>query len=213
MTYAHLSEIDFQRLVARCRSLPPAKGNYLVNDYVENLLLTVLDFQMHGIAVERAMHHYRQHAQKEITGFAELKTLLSQYPDNREGNLLIAQYLWGYNHWKRVELLRRLVAYFESNNVITNEQLKQWASKVNFETDFKGKVKGAGFAIFKWLLIRLGVETVKPDIWIHRFIRDTLGYSVSDETAVEVLEQVAQAIGIKAYELDWRIWEYQRSRP
>jgi hypothetical protein len=50
-------------------------------------------------------------------------------------------------------------------------------------------------------------------MWIHRFVHDTLGYSVSDETAVEALEHVAQEIGVKAHELDWRIWEYQRSRP
>ncbi len=213
MVHTELLEMDFQRLVTKCRSLPPAKGNYLVHDYVENLLLTVLDFQMRGTTVERAIDHYRQHVQNEITSFTELKNLLAQHPDSREGNLRIAQYLWGYDHWKRVELLRRLVAYFEVNGVTSQEQLKQWASKMDFERDFKGKVKGVGFAIFKWLLMRQGVETIKPDMWIHRFIQDTLGYPVSDETAVEALEQVAREIGVKAYELDWRIWEYQRSRP
>ncbi len=208
-----LSNLEFQQLVTKCGSLPPAKGNYLVHDYVENLLLTVLDFQMRGTTVERAIDHYRQHAQKEIANFIKLKNLLAKYPDTQEGNRQIAQYLWGFNHWKRVELLRKLAAYFEANGVTTQEQLKQWAAKVDFERDFKGKVKGAGFAIFKWLVMRQGVETVKPDMWIHRFIQDVLGHSVSDETAVEVLERVAQEIGVKAYELDWRIWEYQRSRP
>lgn len=207
-----LSNLEFQQLVTKCESLPPAKGNYLVHDYVENLLLTVLDFQMRGTTVERAIDHYRQHAQKEITSFIELKILLAKYPDTQEGNRQIAQYLWGYNHWKRVELLRKLVTYFEADGVTTQEQLKQWASKVDFERDFKGKVKGAGFAIFKWLVMRQGVETVKPDMWIHRFIRDVLGHSVSDETAVRVLERVAREMGVKAYELDWRIWEYKRSR-
>jgi hypothetical protein len=207
-----LSEPDIQRLVIKCRDLPSAKGNYLVHDYVENLLLTVLDFQMRGVTVERAMEHYWQHARKEITNFVALHDLLAKYPDSREGNQQVAQYLWGYNHWKRVELLRRLLLYFEAQRLITQEQLKQWAFQADYERDFKGQVKGAGFAIFKWLVMRQGIETVKPDMWIHRFIRDILGYAVSDETAVEALEQVAQEIGVKAYELDWRIWEYQRSR-
>jgi len=208
-----LSDLDFQRLVIRCRSLPSAKGNYLVHDYVENLLRTVLDFQMRVTTVERAIDHYHQRDQKEIANFTALKNLLATYPDTREGNQQIAQYLWGNNHWTRVELLRRLVAYFETQGVTTQEQLKQWASKADFERDFKGQVKGAGFAIFQWLVMRQGVETVKPDIWIRRFIQDALSYSVSDETAVELLEKVAQEIGVKAYELDWRIWEYQRGLP
>jgi hypothetical protein len=141
------------------------------------------------------------------------KNLLVAHPDTEEGNLQIAQYLWGYKLWTRVELLRRLVAYFEARGVTTQEQLKQWASQADFKRDFKGKVKGAGLAIFQWLVMRQGVETVKPDTWIHRFIQKALGYSVSDEMAVQVLEKVAQEMGVKAYEHDWRIWEHQRGSP
>ncbi|HML22333.1 MAG TPA: hypothetical protein PKD09_11840 [Aggregatilinea sp.] len=203
---------EFQRLVTECRRLPPAQGNYLVHDYVENLLLTVLDFQMTGTTVGRAMDYYWRHARIKISDFAALKKLLASCPDTKEGNLQIAQYLWGYNYWNRVELLRRLVTYFEIRGVTTQEQLQEWATKVDFEKDFEGKVKGAGFAIFKWLVMRQGVETIKPDMWIHRFIYDVLGYSVSDAIAVESLEKAARETGIKVYELDWRIWEYQRSR-
>jgi hypothetical protein len=56
--------------------------------------------------------------------------------------------------------------------------------------------------------MRQGVETVQPSTWNHRFIQAALGYSLSDETAVQVIEKVAQEMGVKAYELDWRIWEY-----
>jgi hypothetical protein len=34
---------QYSLLVEKCRSLPPAKGNYLVKDYVRNMLLSVLD--------------------------------------------------------------------------------------------------------------------------------------------------------------------------
>src|SRR5512145_2032927 len=162
MPHKEPSEADIQRLIITCHSLPPAKGNYLVHDYVENLLLTVLDFQMQGTVVERAIDYYRKHAQKETSDFAKLQTLIAQHPNTQEGNRKIAQYLWGYNHWKRVELLRRLIAYFEVTQITTQEQLKQWATDVDFEQDFKGKVKGAGFAIFKWLVMRQGIETIKP---------------------------------------------------
>jgi len=192
--------------------LPPAKGNYLINDYVENLLLTVLDFQMRTTTVEHAAGYYLKHRRDAIRTHQDLKQLLEKYSDTKEGNRQVAQYLWGYNLWSRVELLRRLLAYFETNGITTQDELKAWAAKTEFK-DFQGKVKGMAFAIFKWLVMRLGVETIKPDLWVHRFTRGAIGRSVSDQTAVVVLEQAAKELGIKAYELDWRIWEYQRSQP
>lgn len=206
------SDADFRRLLSRCSDIPPVTESYLVDDYVENMLLTVLDFQLRGITVERAMTHYQKHAQRKVNNFAALKNLLATYSDTLEGNRQLAQYLWGYNYWSRVELLRRFVNYFEEQGVTTQEQLKQWAERADFERDFKGRVKGAGYAIFQWLVMRQGIETIKPDVWIHRFIRDTLGYSVSDETAVAMLKEVALELDIKAYELDWRIWRYQHNR-
>lgn len=212
MFHTKPSDLDFRRLVEECRNLPSAKGNYLVDDFMENLFRTVLDFQMRVTTVERAVDYYHEHVQMEIADFAALKNLLAKYPDTKPGNLQIAQYLWGYKHWTRVELLRRFVAYFEERDVTTQEKLKQWASEVQFDRDFKGKIKGAGIAIFQWLIMRQGVETVKPDMWVHRFIQDVLGFSVSDEMAIKLLESVAQEIELKAYELDWRIWEKQTGR-
>lgn len=205
-----ITEIEYADILARCRALPPAKGNYLVDDYVENLMLTVLDFQMHGTTVDRATQYYRKHRCASIRTHQDMTSLLGQYPDTKEGNLQIAQYLWGYNFWSRVELLRRLIAYLEANGVSSQEELQAWAVRTNFH-QFNGKVKGAGYAIFKWLVMRLGVETIKPDVWIHRFLYSILGRSVTDIEAVNILEKAAHELGIRAYELDWRIWEHQRN--
>jgi hypothetical protein len=167
---------------------------------------------MQGNVVEKAINNYRRNTKMEIPDFEHLKNLLNQYPDSKIGNLSIAQRLWRYNHWKRVELLRKFVVYFEANGVTNQDQLKEWAARVDFENDFKGRIKGAGLAIFKWLVMRQGIETIKPDTWVHRFIVDTIGYSVSNELAISTLERVAKEIGLKAYELDWRIWEHQSGR-
>lgn len=208
---APFSEMDFQRVMDKCMSLPPAKGNYLVHDYVENLFLTVLDFQMRDTTIGRAMSHYQQHTRTEVADFDSLQKLLNSFPDSKEGNQALANYLWGYQLWTRAELLRRFVAYFAARGVTTQEHLKQWATEANFDRDFKGKVKGAGYAIYQWLVMRQGIETVKPDLWIHRFLQDVLGYAVSDQIAVQLLERAARELGVRAYELDWRIWEYQRA--
>jgi hypothetical protein len=203
------SEDDFQRVLAKCRDLPPIDGDYRRDDYVENLLITVLDFQLRGVIVARAMDYYRQHAKKTVADFNGLKALLATHPDTQQGNLEIARALWGYRYWNRAELLRRFVKYFELRGVTTQEQLKRWASTANFERDFKGQIKGTGRAIFHGIVIRQDVDTIQPDTWIHRFLQSVLGYAVSDETAIELLEAVALELDLKAYALDWRIWKYQ----
>lgn len=206
------SDADLQKFIDKCASLPPIENLNLLNDYVESLLYSVLDFQMRGATVRRAMTYFRQHAKAQVADYAGLRKLFDAHPDTQAGNLEIAQYLFGYKLWTRVELLRRLLAYFEARDVTTQAQLKAWAEKADFVRDFKGQVKGAGFAIFQWLVQLQGVDTVVPDMWIHRFIQETLGFSVSDETAVELLETAALELGIKAYDLDWRIWAYQNPR-
>ena len=206
----NITNEEFDAIVVECRLLPQAQGNYLIDDYIENLLLTVLDFQLRTITVERSMRHYVEHRKENVRTHQDLIRLLAQYPDTREGNTRLARYLWGYNYWNRVELLRRLVSYFETCNVSTQDELRTWASETEFE-QFVGKVKGTGFAIFKWLVMRLGVETIKPDLWVHRFIHKSIGRKVSDQTAVSLLERAAQNLGLRAYELDWRIWESQRN--
>ena len=207
-----ITDEEFIYVVVACRALPAAKGNYLIDDYIENLLLTVVDYMMRTTAVERAMQHYQKHRRDSIRTHQHLTQLLAQHPDTKEGNTQIAQYLWGYNLWTRVELLRRLVAYFDLCGVMSQQDLQTWAAQTEFK-QFEGKVKGAGFAIFKWLTMRQGVETIKPDIWVHRFLRGAIGRSVNDTTAVHVLERAAQEIGLLAYKLDWAVWEHQRSLP
>ena len=98
--------------VTKCQSLPPAKGNYLLDDYIENLMLTVLDYQMRSVTIVRAIGHYRNQVRDGVRSHQQLKYLLSSYPDTPEGNHQVAQYLWGYNLWSRVALLRRLLGFF-----------------------------------------------------------------------------------------------------
>ncbi len=50
---------EYDLILQKCKDIPPAKGMYLIHDYIENLLLTVLDFQMHNVAVEKAIAYYR----------------------------------------------------------------------------------------------------------------------------------------------------------
>ncbi len=75
-----------------CRALPPVPV-YRVNDFLENLFLTVLDFQLHESVVESALEHYHKNCKNRIRTFTDLKRLLG----SRQSNRKIARFLWGYD--------------------------------------------------------------------------------------------------------------------
>lgn len=203
---------EYNLILQKCKEVPPAQGMYLIDDYIENLMLTVLDFQMHNVAVYKAIKHYRDNRFNEIRTMNDLKHLLSKYADDKENNTAVAQYLWGNRHWTRVSLLRKLIAYFESISVTSQETLRYWAEKSDFEKNFEGKIPGMGYAIYQWLVMRQGIETIKPDTHLIDFLKSIIHHSFTEKELVAVLEKVAEELGLKAYELDWKIWEYQRGQ-
>ncbi|MBI1885608.1 MAG: hypothetical protein HYS09_04735 [Chloroflexi bacterium] len=207
-----VSDHEHKLIRERCSQLPAAQGNYLETDFIQNLFLTVLDFQMHGVAVAKSVRHYQENRWNEVRTLDELKGVLSRFNDDRDGNTMAAEYLWGNKHWYRLSLLRGLVSYFESVGINRQERLVEWAES-RFDRDFSGKVKGLGYAVYQWLVMRQGIETVKPDTHLHLFVEQTIGHQITDEQLVGLLEGVARDLGLRAYELDWRIWEHQRGRP
>jgi len=201
-------EIDL--IAQKCRDLP-STPDWRQDDYVMNLFLTVLEFQLRTYpVVQKAIDYYKKNRWSEARTHDDLKRLFSKYPDDKEGNTCLAQYLWNYKLWTRVSLLRKLVAYFESIGVSSQETLIHWAKTSTFEKDFKGKIPGLSFAVYQWLIVRQGLETVKPDIHLRRFVKSIIHRDLPDNKLVGVLENVAKQLGLKACELDWRIWDYQR---
>ncbi len=206
-----IDQQEFHLIFERCKELAPAKGMYLEDDYVTNLLLTVLDYQLHGRIVEKAIAFFQENRRDEIRTAGHLKGLLARYPDDQAGNTRLAQYLWGYKYWNRARQLRELLAYFESIGVTSQKVLKRWAQFSNFDRDFRGRIPGLGFAVYQWLVMRQGVATIKPDVHVRRFVESIIHRSPTDDELVQALEEVATGLGLKAYELDWRIWEYQKN--
>ena len=205
-----LTTTEHQRLVNRCREIPPAKGIYLIDDYVRNMILTVLDYCMRTKAVERAHDYFVKTHGELIRTHHQLKDALLRFPATKEGNTAAARFLWNYRLWTRAQQLRGLLDYFEQRGVTTQEELKEWAREGDFDRDFRGRVPGLAFAVYKWLVMRQGVETVKPDVHVRRFAETTLGRRLSDQEIVGAFEAVARELSLRAYELDWRIWESQR---
>ena len=92
----------------------------------------------------------------------------------------------------------------------TGKVSRAWAHRGDFRSDFEGRVKGLGLAVYQSLVMRQGVDTVKPDVHVRRFTEAAVGRRLSDADVVEVVTRAARLLDIKAYELDWRIWEASR---
>ncbi len=175
-----------------------------------NLLETVLDYMMLTPVVVRALEHFRANCWHDVRTLDDLEALFAMYPADREGNLALAQHLWGYDLWTRAHQLRDLACYFREIGVDNQERLREWAHRSTFKADFAGRVKGLGPAVFQWLVMRQGVDTVKPDVHVRRFAEAAVGRQLSDSDVIEVVTKAARRLDIKAFELDWRIWEYSR---
>jgi len=205
-----LEEKDLAKLVSRCRAVPLTRNEYVATDFVVALLETVMDYQNATTTVQRASTYFAANRWDEIRTLDDLEGVLERFPPDQRGNDELAQYLWGYHHWRRAGELRGLVSYFRERNVADLAALRAWAVSSTTD-DFVGHIKGLGTAVYHGLVMRLGVETVKPDVHILRFVAGAIGRPVNELEAVEALEEVAKRLGLSPRTLDWSIWEYQRA--
>jgi hypothetical protein len=202
-----ITEEDIESVVAVGRGLPPAASSYLEDDFVMNLLETVLDYMLQTTVVVAALEYFRANRWESIRTLDDLDAVLARYSEDQNGNTALAVHLWGYRLWTRAQQLRDLVRYFRSIGVVDRESLKAWAHDSEFKRDFAGRVRGLGPAVYQWLVMRQGVDTIKPDVHVRRFAEAAVGRPLGDQDLIDVVCQAAQRLGIKAYEFDWRIWE------
>jgi len=206
-----LTKREIQKLRTQCNKLEDGP-DYRINDYVSNLMNTVLDFQMKVGPVESAVDYY-----EESHGYRthkKLKAFIDLFPNTKKGNLELANTMWNNNHWTRAKFLRMLLDEFESRGIKGQQSLKKWISKADFEKDIKGQFKikehSIGIALFQWLRLRLGADTVKPDVHIMNFVENAVGRRVSQQEALDALMIVAEQTDRKASLLDAAIWHYQK---
>jgi len=193
---------------------PPAIGSDAdYTNFVENLMLTVLDLQLHNVIVNNSITHFRTHLGLEICTLDDLETLLASYSPDREGNREAAMFVWGYKYGDRLGRLRSLVAWARAVGITDEEALVAWANRSDFYRDWNQQIKGLGPAAFCWLLMRMGVDIVKPDSWLHGFLRRTVGRDLGNMDLVDEICASARRIGRGARDLDAGIWETERGGP
>jgi hypothetical protein len=198
-------EKAFLKLLEVCARLPIPEDIYAENDFVMDVIETVLNLRMLRTTVTRALAHFQAHCAAQIRDFSALEDYLASQPEN----LVVAKYLWGYRYRTRVNHLRGLVRFFRAHGVTNAEQRKAWADRTELE-DFERKVPGLAYAAFQWLAMRAGIQTIKPDVHLRDLVRSVTGRYLEDKQLVQLLLRVAEELKMAPRDLDWRIWEAQR---
>ena len=87
-----ISDEDVRRIAEAGAELPAAEGVYIEDDFVTNLMATVIDYQTQSIVVERAIVHYKENRWDEIRTFEDLKRTFDNFDDSRDGDTALAQH-------------------------------------------------------------------------------------------------------------------------
>lgn len=125
--------------------------------------------------------------------------------------------VWNYNHPERVEILKRLTNKFlriKKELKISNDlsALKEWA-KQSTVTDYpKFSVKGIGFVTYQYLRLMCGADTTKPDVHLKRAVKEGNGRKLPEAEVVQLVEQSAKRMNVKARQLDYALWRYYSNR-
>ena len=85
--------------------------------------------------------------------------------------------------------------------------LNHWAMTVGPEDCVNFNVDGIGLAGFQYLRMLFGAQTVKPDIYIKRFIQSIIKRSVSDSEAIVIMELSGLVLNWPIREIDNNIWQ------
>jgi hypothetical protein len=91
-----IDQAEVERVANAAQNLPAAASSYVEDDFVMNLLETVLDYMLQTTVVVNALTYFRDNRWNEIRTLDDLETVLARYPDDQHGNTSLAVNLWGY---------------------------------------------------------------------------------------------------------------------
>lgn len=208
-----MNEAEYRRLFKECRRLDDGP-DYRENNYALNMINTALDFMAHVEAVNAAMRYYKNNV--GYKSHRKLKELVDSFPNTKKGNMALASCLWSNNSWTRAEFLRVLLEEFDKRGIRGQKSLGRWLADADFAHDIKGKFKSRhhsmGIAIFHWLCLRCGIDTIKPDVHVMNFVEDVIGRKPTPQECIEALTRIANQQSRECYSLDSAIWHRQRDR-
>lgn len=205
--------IDRSELVADAlrRTFPAGPPRGEAGDW-SNPALDVLDCVL---SLNRNYDHFCQprvtefrDRHPEITSVRGLRGLIGSYPTP----LVFSIAELNYRDERRAATLVGVAEYLIKaqtafSGATEAERLLQWAMSVKPSDYLTAGVSGFGLSGFQYLRILLGGQTVKPDIYIRRFVSSALGREVGDVEALALLEAAGQRLGWPLADLDYAIWD------
>ena len=208
-----MNNSEYAALYGACQELKDGP-DYRMDNYALNLINTVLDFQLPVKAVNAAMQFYKKNI--VYSSHRGLKSVVDDFPNTNRGNKRLSSCLWDNNMWTRAKFLRVLLDEFEARGIRGQKSLTRWLENADFERDVEGQFRSAdhsmGIAIFHWLCLRCGIDTIKPDTRVLQFIETAIGRRASPQESLEALVRIAREQGREARLLDSAIWNVQQSR-
>lgn len=72
-------------------------------------------------------------------------------------------------------------------------------------------VRGCGPVTWSYLCMLLGIDDVKADTWVMRFVQQAVPHAKTTEEVRRLVSEVAKQMGVRRSDLDHAIWSYQRS--
>jgi hypothetical protein len=109
--------------------------------------------------------------------------------------------------------MRQFVRWLVGRDLTSADKLGAWAQASEFGRDFKDQVKGLDIAAYNALIMRLGADTVDPDVELHRFVERLVQHPVTNEELIRVGHELARRLDRSPCQLNRSIWEQQRAHP
>lgn len=222
----HTAE-QLHALVAACEQFRGAKAP---DGYRDGLALCVIDsVQSTGVtysSVENVVARYRayrrgQGGDPNTDGVPELLTTFDEL-DGPEG---WAKKIGNSNRTStrsgvlKSEAIRDAARVLNSEGIGTTAALRKAATdEAQLEQVRKAwcAVKGQRYGItWHYMLMLAGIEGVKPDRMICRFVADSLELprrAVTPTFALEIVTAAAKEMGMSPTDLDHAVWQFQRVR-
>ena len=202
---------EYNTLYRACNLLEDGP-DHRSDNYALNIIDVAINFQTNNKAVKAARKHYNDKVRYK--SHKKLKDVVDSFPDTKRGNKRLASHLWSNDMWTRTEFLRVLLEEFDQRGIRGQKSLKKWLTNAEFKRDVKGQFKSKhhsmGIALFHWLCLRCGIETIKPDVHVLNFVEKHIGRRPQPEECIEALVTIAQQQRRECCRLDSAIWHLRR---
>lgn len=208
---------DLEKLVEGLRALAPSIQSSLQPEFFREPALKILDCVLslnrnYRNFVEPRVIQF-ENAYLDIRSASDLQGMIRSYASPFEFMKLTLR----YSHEERANILADVVDWLVRDvtggcgGSLELAKLEAWAKDAQWGN--APRIKGFGVAGFQYLRMLFNAETVKPDVWIKRFVSAHVGRNVSDLKALELLEMAAPLAGVRSLrDLDTTIWERESSK-